>query len=114
MSPITTHILDLSSGRPAKGVAVLLSFQATDARWEDLARGTTDDDGRIGDLLSEGMVLAVGTYRLQFETQDYFLDLGVKSFHPSVVVHFSVEDPSAHFHVPLLLSPFGYSTYRGS
>ena len=114
MSPITTHVLDLSSGRPASGVAVLLSIRADDNRWDDLARGVTDADGRVRDLMPEGTPLATGTYRLQFETYDYFLASGVKAFHPSVVVHFLVDDPSTHFHVPLLLSPFGYSTYRGS
>jgi 5-hydroxyisourate hydrolase len=113
MSPITTHVLDLSSGHPASGVAVLLSVRADD-RWDDLAVGTTDADGRVRDLLPDGTALAAGTYRLQFETYDYFLAMGVKAFHPSVVVHFLVDDPTAHFHVPLLLSPFGYSTYRGS
>jgi 5-hydroxyisourate hydrolase len=114
MSPITTHVLDLSSGRPAKGVAVALAFRTGDDRWEDLALGVTDADGRIGDLLPEGATLAVGVYRLQFETHDYFLERGLRAFHPSVVVNFLVDDPSDHFHVPLLLSPFGYSTYRGS
>jgi 5-hydroxyisourate hydrolase len=114
MSPITTHVLDLSSGRPARGVAVALSFRIADDRWDDLALGVTDLDGRIGDLLPEGTPLAAGTYRLHFDTYDYFLARGVTSFYPSVVVTFLVDDHSAHFHVPLLLSPFGYSTYRGS
>ena len=114
MSPITTHVLDLSSGRPARGVAVVLSFRAADDRWDDLALGVTDADGRVGDLLPEGTALAAGTYRLHSSTQDYFLARGVTSFYPSVDVTFLVDDPSAHFHVPLLLSPFGYSTYRGS
>ena len=113
MSPITTHVLDLSSGRPARDVAITLSFW-TGLRWDDLVFGVTDADGRISDLLPERTALAVGTYRLHFETDDYFLAMGVKSFYPSVVVNFRVDDPSAHFHVPLLLSPFGYSTYRGS
>ena len=114
MSPITTHVLDLSSGRPAKGVAVALSFRADDARWDDLAIGVTDADGRISDLLPDGAPLAVGTYRLQFETHVFYLAQGVRAFHPSIVVNFLVDDPSGHFHVPLLLSPFGFSTYRGS
>ena len=113
-SPITTHVLDLSSGRPAKGVAVTLSSRTGEARWDDLALGVTDADGRITDLLPEGTPLVVGAYRLQFETHDYFLAQGVQAFHPSVVVQFLVDEPSGHFHVPLLLSPFGYSTYRGS
>jgi 5-hydroxyisourate hydrolase len=113
MSPITTHVLDLTSGRPASGIAVLLSVQ-DGLRWDDLAVGLTDLDGRVRDLLPEGTVLAVGTYRLQFDTYGYFLGQGVKAFHPLVVVHFVVDDPAAHLHIPLLLSPFGYTTYRGS
>jgi 5-hydroxyisourate hydrolase len=114
MSPITTHILDLSSGRPADGVAVRLSFRIDDAQWVELGSGVAGPDGRVGDLMPEGAPLAVGAYRLHFATQAYYLALGVQSFHPSVVVDFLVDDPSGHFHVPLLLSPFGYSTYRGS
>jgi 5-hydroxyisourate hydrolase len=114
MSPITTHVLDLSTGRPAQGVAVSLSFRIDDARWDELGLGVTDPDGRVGDLIAEGAPIAVGAYRLQFETQAYYLARGVQSFHPSVVVDFLVDDPSGHVHVPLLLSPFGYSTYRGS
>ena len=114
MSPITTHVLDLSSGRPARGVAVTLSIRTSDDRWEDLALGVTDVDGRVGDLLPRGTPLAAGIYRLHFDTYDYFLTQDVTSFYPSVVVSFRVDDPSGHFHVPLLLSPYGYSTYRGS
>jgi 5-hydroxyisourate hydrolase len=114
MSPITTHVLDLSSGRPARGLTVLLSALGDHGRWDDLALGVTDADGRVGDLLPEGTPLAAGIYRLHFDTYDYFLAQGVTSFYPSVVVSFRVDDPSGHFHVPLLLSPYGYSTYRGS
>jgi 5-hydroxyisourate hydrolase len=114
MTPITTHVLDLASGRPAMGVAVTLSFRVDDARWDDLASGVTDADGRISDLSPKEAPLTAGIYRLEFETLAYFLARGIRAFHPSVVVNFLVDDPSGHFHVPLLLSPFGYSTYRGS
>jgi 5-hydroxyisourate hydrolase len=114
MSPITTHVLDLSSGCPAKGVAVSLSFRMDDNRWDELGLGVTDSDGRVSNLLPDGTPLAVGAYRLHFETHVYYLARGVRAFHPAVVVNFLVDEPSSHFHVPLLLSPFGYSTYRGS
>jgi 5-hydroxyisourate hydrolase len=113
MSPITSHILDLSSGHPARGVTVLLSFK-DGPHLVDLARSMTDADGRVRDLLPEGAPLEVGIYRLSFSTYEYFFEKGVKSFFPSVDIEFVVDDPSGHFHVPLLLSPFGYSTYRGS
>jgi 5-hydroxyisourate hydrolase len=108
VSPITTHVLDTSRGRPASGMSVVLE-RAVDARWEPIARGTTDADGRAGDLLTsapEG-----GRYRLTFDTGAYF---GATSFYPEVSVTFVVEEGEEHYHVPLLLSPFGYSTYRGS
>jgi 5-hydroxyisourate hydrolase len=114
MSPVTTHVLDLALGRPARGVAVVLSVRAPDGRWDELARGATDADGRARDLLPAGAPFAAGTYRLQFDTGGYFLTLGVRAFYPSVDVTFRVDDPAGHYHVPLLLSPFGYSTYRGS
>ena len=113
MSPITTHVLDLSSGQPARGVGVTLAREHG-GRWDELAHRATDADGRIRDLLADTTPLAVGTYRLEFATFAYFEARGLASFHPSVVICFRVDDPGAHFHVPLLLSPFGYSTYRGS
>lgn len=113
MSLITTHVLDLSKGRPAAGVAVQLE-QQTPNGWKALARGTTDDDGRIRDLLPDDAALDVGTYRLTFDTGGYFEREAVATFYPSVSVEFSVAAENQHHHVPLLLSPFGYSTYRGS
>lgn len=114
MSPITTHVLDTALGRPARGIAVTLSARQGAGPWIDLARGVTDADGRVRDLLPDVTPLAAGTYRLRFETLTYFTDLRVPAFYPEVEVTFLVEEPSGHFHVPLLLSPFGYSTYRGS
>ena len=113
MSPITTHVLDLSSGCPAVGVAVRLSIQ-DGPRHVDLAAGVTDVDGRARDLLPGGTPLEAGTYRIHFETKKYFDSKQVECFFQWVDVDFAVDDPSGHYHVPLLLSPFGYSTYRGS
>jgi len=114
-SPITTHVLDISRGCPASGVVVALEMQnASTAGWKKLAIGTTNADGRIADLLPDGFNLQKGEYRLTFETGQYFRSLGAQSFYPLVSVIFEIHDPSQHFHVPLLLSPFGYSTYRGS
>jgi 5-hydroxyisourate hydrolase len=114
MTPITTHVLDLNAGRHARGLSVTLSARAVDGRWEPLGSGITDLDGRAGDLFPAGHALTPGVYQLCFDTGSYFHSLGVPTFYPEVVVTFLVTDPAAHHHVPLLLSPFGYSTYRGS
>lgn len=111
-SPITTHILDVAIGRPARGVAVTLErLEGASAR--ELGAGRTDDDGRVATLLAPG-TLEAGTYRLRFEVGAYFEASGRSSFYPHVEIVFAVREPSEHYHVPLLLSPFGYSTYRGS
>jgi 5-hydroxyisourate hydrolase len=112
LSPITTHVLDTSCGRPAAGVPVVLEVQAG-ASWTELARGTTSADGRAADLLPGGS-LDKGVYRLRFDTASYFRSQGVAGFYPYVAIVFEVREPGQHHHVPLLLSPFGYSTYRGS
>jgi 5-hydroxyisourate hydrolase len=114
MSAITTHVLDLSLGRPAAGVPVVLEVQGADGGWRGLGAGATDADGRLRSLVPEGAALAVGTYRLTFDTGAYFAARRVETFYPRVSVVFSVRDPAPHYHVPLLLSPHGYSTYRGS
>ena len=104
MSGITTHVLDTSVGRPAGGVAVRLLRDG-----EEVTSGRTDDDGRW--LALTGEATTAGDYQLSFATGDYFSGA---SFHPRVTVDFIVSDPAQHHHVPLLLSPFGYTTYRGS
>jgi len=109
---ITTHVLDISLGRPAEGVAVVLEFETNDG-WKVLSRGGTDADGRASDLLPPGQ-LAEGKYRLRFDTGAYFSARQIKSFHPHVEIVFVVRDTTQHYHVPVLLSPFGYTTYRGS
>ena len=112
MSAITTHVLDTSLGKPAAGVAGRLDRQSAAGDWVEVGRGVTDIDGRIRDLL-EG-ALDTGTYRLTFDTGAYFRALDVPCFYSQVAIEFVVLDPGQHYHVPLLISPFGYSTYRGS
>jgi 5-hydroxyisourate hydrolase len=108
VSTLSTHVLDAVTGRPAAGVAVRL----LDASGAPVAEGTTDDDGRVRRLTLDP--LPPGTYRLDFRTGDWFAARGVAAFYPEVVVAFSVDAEGTHLHVPLLLSPFAYSTYRGS
>lgn len=113
MSAITTHVLDTSRGQPAGGVPVVLEIQPPGRDWKVLGQGATDAGGRLR-LLPPGSPLEKGTYRLTFDTSTYFDSQGVQGLYPEVVVIFTVEDPSRHYHIPLLLSPYGYSTYRGS
>ncbi len=113
MSAITTHVLDTSRGAPAVGISVVLSVSEGD-RWSEVARGKTDSEGRVGDLLPFGQGIVTGTYRLYFETGPYFESAGIETFYPFVAVVFLAKSGWGHLHVPLLLSPFGYSTYRGS
>jgi 5-hydroxyisourate hydrolase len=114
MNAITTHILDTSQGKPASGVGIILEIQNTDNSWQELGRGRTDADGRLRDLLPTDFTLREGIYRLTFETADYFATHDLASFYPEVTIIFRVLDATQHYHVPLLLNPFGYSTYRGS
>jgi 5-hydroxyisourate hydrolase len=104
---LSTHVLDAMSGRPAAGIVVTL----TDASGATLATAATNDDGRIGSLGDE---LSAGIYRLQFATGAYFAELHVPTFYPEVVIAFEITDPGGRHHVPVLLSPYAYSTYRGS
>ncbi|SFT55557.1 hydroxyisourate hydrolase [Arthrobacter sp. ov118] len=110
-SHVTTHVLDTGSGKPAAGVAVTLEMLDGD-RWVRIATGATDDDGRIKSLGPDK--LASGTYRLGFDTGAYYGATKTETFFPEVTLTFAVDDSQAHYHVPLLLSPFAYSTYRGS
>ena len=111
MSGITTHVLDTSRGSPAAGMSVLLE-RAEDSGWQPVGRCTTDADGRARDLLSSPP--DDGRYRLTFDTGAYFRAIGERGFYPEVSVTFVVTPGEDHYHVPLLLSPFGYTTYRGS
>jgi 5-hydroxyisourate hydrolase len=107
MSAITTHVLDTAAGRPGAGIRVELSL-SSGGNWEVLGHAVTDSDGRARSLLAGGHILAAGLYRLRFETRP------LSAFFPEVTICFEVRDPNQHYHVPLLLSPYGYSTYRGS
>ena len=112
-SPITTHVLDTSRGAPAQGVAVQLDKLDAAGQWRLVGSGSTNQDGRIVELI-DAPAFSSARYRLTFRTGDYFSAQGVVSFYPRVVVEFETTDGDQHCHVPLLLSPFGYSTYRGS
>lgn len=108
MSTLSTHVLDTALGQPARGVRIALEREG-----RIVGVGTTDDGGRIRDLAGSG-ALAAGVYRLIFHAGEYFARDGRDSFWTSIVVEFRIADDAGHHHVPLLLSPFGYSTYRGS
>jgi 5-hydroxyisourate hydrolase len=108
---ITTHVLDTSRGGPAAGVSVRLDFRRS-SEWVTIGRAKTDSNGRVMSFGSAPVV--AGTYRLTFDTGGYHKSSGVAPFFPEVAVVFDVENGSGHYHVPLLLSPFGYSTYRGA
>lgn len=113
MSPITTHVLDTSLGQPAQNLAIQLERWQGEG-WQPLASGVTNPDGRIVDLLTREEWSA-GRYRMTFAVADYLEAQGVEAyFYPQVQIEFLVQNPTQHYHVPLLLSPFGYSTYRGS
>jgi 5-hydroxyisourate hydrolase len=111
MSTVTTHVLDTSLGRPAAGVPVRLEHLAG-GEPSPVAETSTDDDGRVRELGPDG--LPPGTYRVVFDTGAYFARSGRPTFYPEVTVSFLVEAADGHYHVPLVLSPFAYSTYRGS
>lgn len=114
MSGISTHILDTSRGTAAAGVDVTLEREDAPGRWTAVHSATTDADGRVKALLPAGAALVAATYRLRFETGAYFAAKGVATFFPRIEVVFVVADTSRHHHVPLLVSAFGYSTYRGT
>lgn len=113
MSGISTHVLDVARGRPAAGIEVRLEARAGEA-WTGVGRAATDGDGRVRALVGPGERLQAGVYRLRFELASYFARLGIEAFFPEATIVFQVREPGEAHHVPLLLSPFGYSTYRGS
>jgi 5-hydroxyisourate hydrolase len=108
---LSTHVLDTSIGRPASGVGLRL-FVEDKGDWRELGHGTTDADGRCKGFAPGP--LGAGVYRIVFESGAYFGGKGIRTFYPQVSVHFEITDAGAHYHVPLLVSPWGYSTYRGS
>ena len=115
-SPITTHILDTSVGRPAAGVKVRLERKLQDSEavsWETIGDGMTNDDGRVQELLPPDTLVS-GIYRIHFAIGEYFSAMGREAFYPEASIVFEVKNPDEHYHVPLLLNPYGFSTYRGS
>jgi 5-hydroxyisourate hydrolase len=106
-------VLDTAAGQPAAGMAVVLKRLGEDGRWHQIAEGVTNDEGRLGGLLAPDTLVA-GRYRLSFATGEYFQRRSLATLYPQVSVEFQVTAIDEHYHVPLLLSPFGYSTYRGS
>ena len=113
MGKLTTHVLDTARGCPAAGVPVVLERASEPDSWTPIASVRTDTDGRASALKGE-LPLLPGRYRLVFDTATYFEAIGVRGFYPLVVVVFEAAAGESHYHVPLLLSPFGYATYRGS
>lgn len=111
-SQLTTHVLDTSVGKPGKDISVRLQIPVN-GTWQTIAQGLTNSDGRVGDLLPAQKKLAPGNYKILFDTGNYFAGQKIKGFYPEVEIQFIVFDDS-HYHVPLLINPFGYSTYRGS
>ena len=114
MSGISTHILDTARGKPAIALRAVLEKIEGDSVVTIIGHGSTDREGRIRQLLPDDIQLKAGTYRLTFDTGSYFAAQHVETFYPTVSVLFSITDEAGHYHVPLLLSPFGYSTYRGT
>jgi 5-hydroxyisourate hydrolase len=113
MSGITTHVLDTMRGLPASGVSYTFDIKDDAGGWRAVGRGATDADGRAKLLAPESLVPA-GVYRVTFDTGAYFRAWNVEGFYPEVVIVFEVRQASQHHHVPLLLSPYGFSSYRGS
>ena len=112
MSHVTTHVLDTSAGKPGNDISVSLMGEINN-EWQTIAQGVTNAEGRISDLLPDGITLSSGAYKIIFNTGEYYRTQKVKTFYPAVEILFTVFDDT-HYHVPLLISPFGYSTYRGS
>jgi len=109
---ITIHVLDTSRGKPAAGMLVTLERRANDGTWTAVGRGETDSDGRVKSLVSGP--IETGVYRLPFDTATYFRERHAETFYPEATIVFTVTGREQHYHVPLLLAPWGYTTYRGS
>jgi len=114
MKRISTHILDTTRGKPAPAVPVRLEYRESAGKWRQISSRQTDVDGRCSQLLEEDSSLAAGLYRLTFDTGAYFGSQGVRGLYPLVEITFEVQSGESHLHIPLLLSPNGYTTYRGS
>jgi len=114
MSVISTHVLDTTRGKPASGISVKLEREDAAGKWQPIGFGQTTEDGRCAQLLPEPAALSAGTYRLVFDIAKYFTSQDVETLYPFIAIAFSVRNGESHFHIPLLLSPNGYTTYRGS
>jgi 5-hydroxyisourate hydrolase len=114
MKGISTHVLDTSIGRPAEGVLIKLERNMPGAGWTPIAESVTDASGRVSQLLPPNEHMHLGGYRLRFDVETYFAYQDKPTFFPDVIIQFEIRDDSQHYHVPLLVSPYGYSTYRGS
>ncbi|GAC1352442.1 MAG: hydroxyisourate hydrolase [Polyangiales bacterium] len=114
MRNISTHVLDTSRGTPAAGVSLLLEQRSGTIAWRVVGQGITDAQGRCAPLIAADAALESSIYRLTFQVESYFAACGTTAFYPEISIVFTVPDPTQHYHVPLLLSPFGYATYRGS
>jgi 5-hydroxyisourate hydrolase len=114
MTAITTHVLDVSRGCPAARMSVVLEARDAAGDWREVGRGVTDLDGRVPGLVADASTIAAGVFRLTFDTGSYFRAHAQSGFYPEVRIVFEVDAKGAHYHVPLLISPFGYTTYRGS
>jgi 5-hydroxyisourate hydrolase len=114
MSQITSHVLDTSRGKPAAGITISLFERNNEGEWLLLAQGKTNADGRVPALLEQNRVLPAGSYRVHFTISDYFSALNEQAFYPYVDIVFNISGDGDHYHIPLLLTAFGYSTYRGS
>jgi len=112
-NPLSVHVLDLQSGQPSAGIEVTLE-QRAGSEWRELARGVTNEQGRIPALYPEDKPMAAANYRIVFKTGEHYRRKGQASFFPQIPVEFTVDAPAQHYHIPLLLSPYGYSTYRGN
>jgi 5-hydroxyisourate hydrolase len=113
MSQITTHVLDTAKGLPAEGITISLQRPIGKDQWEHITSGTTNSDGRVANFMTDDQVITPGIYRMLFDTKAYFEQNNTQGFYPEVPIIFEITD-TEHYHIPLLLSPFGYSTYRGS
>jgi 5-hydroxyisourate hydrolase len=114
MNRISTHVLDTAKGKPAAGVSVRLERQVSSGKWASVGSGQTDQNGRCGQLLPDETTPVEGVYRLLFDTASYFRACGVDGLYPVVEITFRIRSGESSFHIPLLLSPNGYTTYRGS
>ncbi len=112
MSQITTHILDTATGKPVTGVTIIL-YQQQNGKWKAIGKGVTNEDGRVTDLLAKDFVVPLGNYKMKFETKEYFDKQFIQAFYPYIEIVFEIKNIE-HYHIPLLLNAFGYTTYRGS